>query len=95
MQQCNGSGKAWVATFTSLKVNGSCAEDLVKVACDPVHVQAYFKSVGVESAFTSFIADNPGFSLYNCGLKDGMLMLHWMKNSSGLLEYASIGATYQ
>ena len=94
LQQCNSSGKAWVPQFSGSSGSAQCGENLAPITCDTADIAAYFKSVGLADHYASFTANTPGYFLYNCGLKDGMLTLHWARLQGEELEYAALGVIY-
>ena len=93
MQACNSTGKVWVPQISSGSITGTCEEDLAAITCDTTHIEAYFNSLGFDAQYNSFITANPGYSLYNCGLKDGMLILHWLKTDKGM-SYGTMSVSY-
>ena len=94
LQQCNQNGKSWVPQFAGKTGSAGCEEALAPIACDPTDIAAYFKKLGIAFHYADFVAKTPGYVLYNCGLKDRMLILHWLSISANGLEYAAMGVAY-
>ena len=95
IKECNDTGKVWAPQLVDKTMSGSCVEDLAKVGCDAAHLEAYFKGLDLESSYKSFVSDYAGYTLYNCGLKDEMLVTHWLQIDGTTPRYASLTVTFR
>ena len=94
LKQCNQTGKTWVPQFVGNAVNASCKEPLAAIACNKETIAAYYKKLGLASQYEASVAKIPDFTLYNCGLKDHMLIMHWLNISPTGLKYSEMGVIY-